>query len=220
MKKICILTAGIVLIAANVFAAPQTDIAQGKTAIDIGAFNAKDSMTLMGNDIDFGNKTNINFGVTTGISDKYAVQYKYNSLDSGHYTNAVVDTSMKIKTQEFNVLYKLTKNTDAFIGVHKFSGTLYVHTANVSGDFDNKNKMQIGVTTTVPLGEKLNAWGTLSAGDNLISGELGVSHPLNKNTDLNLYYRYTKEKDLTLNGVPYNYDIENNGFGLGVTMKF
>ena len=220
MKKICILTAGIVLIASNVFAAPQTDIAQGKTAIDIGAFNAKDSMTLMGNDIDFGNKTNINFGVTTGISDKYAVQYKYNSLDSGHYTNAVVDTSMKIKTQEFNVLYKLTKNTDAFIGVHKFSGTLYNHNVNMAADFDNKNKMQIGVTTTVPLGEKLNAWGTLSAGDNLISGELGVSHPLNKNTDLNLYYRYTKEKDLTLNGVPYNYDIENNGFGLGVTMKF
>jgi len=58
----------------------------------------------------------------------------------------------------------------------------------------------------------------VAAGSDLVTFEAGLSHTLSRSADLNLYYRYTKDDDLRING--NKIDFENNGFGLGVTMKF
>lgn len=201
MKKACILTAGLLLVsAATAFASPQTDIEKGKTSVDIGAFNSKTA--LGGYDLD--TKTTLDAGITTGISNKIALQYKYHNLKA---------EANDVQMQELNALYKLTPNTDAFVGVNRFSGNL------TGDDYNSKNKLQVGITTTVPLGTSLNAWGTVAAGDDLVNCELGISHPLTENADFNVYYRYTKEDNATFkNGGAL--DFENNGFGLGVTLKF
>lgn len=215
MKKICILTVGLALMASNVFAAPQTDIKQGETAIDISVFNSKDAL----GSFDYDKKANIDLGITTGISDKYAIQYKYHSLESDFTPSGSFLLKDDVKMQEVNVLYKLTPNTDAFIGIHRFSGK-HSSVGLGTADYDTENKVQVGITTTVPLSKSLNAWGTVAAGDDLVNCELGLSHPLAKNTNLNVYYRYTKEKDLMLPLLDSKVDFENNGFGLGITTKF
>lgn len=110
------------------------------------------------------------------------------------------------------MLYKLTPTTDAFVGLHRIYGSIG------SRDIDAKNKVQVGITSTLPLSKAVNAWGTLAAGSDLVTFEAGLSHPLSQSADLNVYYRYTKDNDLRYYG--YKIDFENNGFGLGVTMKF
>ena len=205
MKKICLLTMGLALMTVTAFAAPQTDIQQGKTAVDLGVFNSKTAI----NGDDFDTNTKIDAGITTGLSDKYAIQYKYHALGSG---NDPYGNKSDINTQEFNVLYKLTPTTDAFVGLHRIDGSIG------SGDIDAKNKVQVGITSTVPLSSAVSAWGTLAAGSDLVTFEAGLSHPLSRSADLNVYYRYTKDNDLRYYG--QKIDFENNGFGLGVTMKF
>ena len=204
MKKICLLTTGVLLIASTAFAAPQTDIEQGKTALDVGVFSSKTAIS--GDDLD--KKANLDLGITTGLSNKYAIQYKYHVLDSDTTDGYNVDAN----TQEFNVLYKMTPNTNAFVGINRISGSLE------SFDMDSKNKLQVGITTKVPLSEKFSAWGTVAAGSDLVTCEAGISHTLSQNADLNVYYRYTKNDDLRIAG--NKFDFENNGFGLGVTMNF
>jgi len=205
MKKICLLTMGLALMTVTAFAAPQTDIQQGKTAVDLGVFNSKTAI----NGDDFDTNTKIDAGITTGLSDKYAIQYKYHALGSG---NDPYGNKSDINTQEFNVLYKLTPTTDAFVGLHRIDGSYD------SSDIDAKNKVQVGITSTVPLSSAVSAWGTLAAGSDLVTLEAGLSHPLSRSADLNVYYRYTKDNDLRYYG--QKFDFENNGFGLGVTMKF
>lgn len=41
MKKICLLTMGLAVMTVTAFAEPQTDIQQGKSAVDLGVFNSK-----------------------------------------------------------------------------------------------------------------------------------------------------------------------------------
>jgi hypothetical protein len=207
MKKICLLTMGLALMTVTAFAAPQTDIQQGKTSVDLGIFNSKTAL----NDEDFNTKSNIDAGITTGLSDKYAIQYKYHGLESGNDKYGYGD-STDINTQEFNVLYKLTPTTDAFVGLHRIAGSID------SEDIDAKNKVQVGITSKVPLSKEVSAWGTVAAGSDLVTFEAGLSHPLSQSADLNVYYHYTKDDDLRINGDKF--DFENNGFGLGVTMKF
>ena len=136
MKKICLLTMCLALMTVTAFAAPQTDIQQGKTAVDLGVFNSKTAI----NGDDFDTNTKIDAGITTGLSDKYAIQYKYHALGSGNNTYNV---KSDINTQEFNVLYKLTPTTDAFVGLHRIDGSYD------SSDIDAKNKVQVGITSTV-----------------------------------------------------------------------
>jgi opacity protein-like surface antigen len=205
MKKICLLTMGLALMTVTAFAAPQTDIQQGKTAVDLGVFNSK---TALSGD-DFNTKSNIDAGITTGLSNKYAIQYKYHALESGHNNGGF---KSDINTQEFNVLYKLTPTADAFVGLHRIAGSID------SRDIDAKNRVQVGITSKVPLSKSVDAWGTVAAGSDLVTFEAGLSHSLSKSTDLNVYYRYTQDNDLKYAG--HNVDFENNGFGLGITMKF
>lgn len=206
MKKICLLTMCLALMTVTAFAGPQADIQQGKTAVDLGVFNSKTAI----NGDDFDKNTKIDAGITTGLSDKYAIQYKYHALGSGNIDNGNIKSD--INTQEFNVLYKLTPTTDAFVGLHRIDGSIG------SRDIDAKNKVQVGITSTVPLSSAVSAWGTLAAGSDLVTLEAGLSHPLSRSADLNVYYRYTKDNDLGYAGSKI--DFENNGFGLGVTMKF
>lgn len=110
------------------------------------------------------------------------------------------------------MLYKLTPTTDAFVGLHRIEGSIG------PVDIDAKNKVQVGITSKVPLSQAVSAWGTVAAGSDLVTFEAGLSHPLSRSADLNVYYRYTKDDDLRING--NKIDFENNGFGLGVTMKF
>lgn len=213
MKKICFLATCIALISTTALAAPQTDIKKGETSVDIGVISLKEHFF----DETYPLKSNIDVGITTGVSDRYALQYKYHGLTSGEDSFKAHED---VKTQELNVLYKLNKNTDVFVGVNKFSG-YDVSPGYLSGKilFETKTRVQYGITSKIPLGKSVEAWGTVAAGSDLLSCELGVSKALSKNTDLNLYYRYTENNDILFAHV-IPFDFESNGFGLGVTMKF
>ncbi len=215
MKKIYLLTTCIALITATAFAAPQTDIKKGETAIDIGVISPKEALSGW----DFPGKSNPDIGITSGLSDRYALQYKYHGLTSKEHitSNPLTNEHLELNTQELNILYKLSKNTDVFIGVNRLQGDDIEPIRTLS--YETKNTFQYGITSKIPLGNNIDAWGTVATGSDLLSCELGVSKSLSKNTDLNLYYRYMENKNINLKHfIPF--DFESNGFGLGITMKF
>lgn len=218
MKKICLLTTCIALITTTAFAVPQTNIKKGQTAVDISISAPKD--TFSGESI--ASKANPDFGITTGISDTYAIQYKYHGLSTATANDPDISDQADITMQEFNLIYKINPKTNIFIGINKFSGKNYLSIVNtdVSADFESKNKIQAGITATSSINEKTSYWGTLAAGSDLLNCELGIGQALDKNTDLNLYYRYIRENGAHRVDTRNTFDFISSGFGLGLTLKF
>ena len=218
MKKICLLTTCIALISTTAFAVPQTNIQTGQTAIDISILDLKDTFNGISNP----SKANPDFGITTGISDTYAIQYKYHRLNTGTTNDNYISDQNDIKTQELNLIYKINPKTNIFIGVNNFSGRNNFSIANtdVSADLESKTKIQAGITAPSSINEKTSYWGTFAAGSDLLNCELGIGQALNKNTDLNLYYRYIRENGIHRVDLQNSVEVISSGFGLGLTLKF
>jgi predicted porin len=206
------------ILAATGFASPLNDYSQGKVAVDIDATNVKLSTSDNTGSSDWDKKTNIGLGITGGLGKNFAVQYKYQKADSDPTTSFNVKAESTI--QEFNVLYKLDNNFNAFIGAHRLSGEVGVPGYG-SVDVKSTTKYQVGITGIAKLAEKTNGWATIAAGNDNQSYEVGVGYELSKDADLNVFYRYTKFTGLELQGVSnYNFDAKSDGLGFGVTFKF
>ncbi len=208
MKKIVLsIVLSLLLLSGTVFAVPITDFEKGKSAIDIGM--TRPELTV--EPVDFGEKTNFDFGITTGLNDKIALQYKYQKLDT-----ATLPLPFNSKIHEFNVLYKLTPDAYAFVGAQRLSGVIPL----ASSAMDAKTVAQIGITGVAQLSDKLDGWATAAVGNDNHSYEVGVGYALSNQADLNLFYRYKKFNDLEYPSVWGKLDGKFRGMGASISVKF
>lgn len=193
MKKIVGLTATFALaLSTACFASPSMDYNQGATSIDLSVSSA--SVTP-----DYGSKldgsSSLSGAITTGLGGDFALQYKYNNYKTDDPT---------VKSQEFNLLYKLDKGLAVFAGDVRNEMT-YTNTVN---------GLQVGLIGTVPIAERTNAYGIVGTGNKINSYEVGIGYQIAKNTELNVAYRDAKFKDFDSG------DVTVKGMSYGISYKF
>ncbi len=236
MKKILYITAILIFALSTVsFASPATDYSQGKVAIDISIRPNMD-LDFGGNKLD-GKSSNPNLGVTIGLGNKMAFQYRNDAADSKSYTfgGSVYGIAINgeihgdFKAQEYNLLYKIDKNLTALVGLTnakgslKASGTIGGQPGSIDFSGKDSNGYQVGLIGTTKLAEKANAYGIISAGNKITNYEVGVSYEFTKNAEFNLFYRDTTYKGIkvTYGGVDSpDFDYKAKGMGYGITYKF
>jgi hypothetical protein len=212
MKKLAVILSVLIctfLAVGVTTASPLTDYSAGKVSLDINWTPGSD---LKGDGYSFdGKRNNFDFGVTTGLGNKWGLQYRYFHPVSKDYYG---DFHAGVRSQEVNILYKLDKNLSAFAGWHQARIT-----TNFTDSLPNKSTWQAGLIGTTEIAKKTTLYGIAGAGSSLLSAEAGVSYAMAKDFDVNLFYRYKKINDLKI-ADDYEVDTTVKGFGLGLTYKF
>lgn len=212
------------------FASPLTDYSTGKTSIDLTSRNSDVNGKTPGDSTSFGKKSNLEWGITTGLGNNFAFQYNgYNvkSKDAVVYQDASeTDTlNLQLKTQEFNVLYKLDNNVSAYAGLVTLKGNgnqnTNINGATTSQSFssDSKNKIQFGLIGSTKIADKTTAYASIGVASDYTNWKVGVSQEIAPNLEFNLDYRRIQAKKLHFNGVG-DADITAKGLGVGVSYKF
>lgn len=207
-KKLLAFVAAASMMTSVAFAAPLTDYSQGKTAIDLNWRNTE----VKGESVTFDKKYNIDWGITSGLGNDWAIQYRQFNPKSDATEIAGSFHKAKLKTQEFNVLRKLDGNVSAYTGVMKTKGELD------GGSSSSKNKWQLGITGSTQLADKMTAYASLGAGKDLTTWQIGVAYEVAPNVDFNLDYRQIKADKLDFDGEKV--DGKAKGLGFGITYKF
>ena len=236
MKKIAILTmvATTVLTTSIGFASPLHDYSPGKTVIDLNFRNADvdANASAGGNNVlsqTFGKKSNIDWGITTGLGNKIAFQYNgydAKSKDAVMYRDGTETNSMNftLKTQEFNVLYQLDKNVSVYTGLVKTQGSYNQNdtydgiTTSTGSSTNRKNKIQFGLVGSTKLADKTTAYAQIGVASDFTNWKIGVSQEIAPNLEFNVDYRRIQVKNLDNSGT--NVDITAKGFGFGASYKF
>lgn len=200
------------LLSGTVFATPLTDFESGKSAIDIGMTRPKLKIENQLGSAEYNKKTNFDFGITTGLNDKIALQYKYQKADP----SLGIFMPLNAKIHEFNVLYSLTPDVYAFAGAQRISYGIPLPGAPK----DSETVAQVGITGVAKLSDKWDGWATVTAGNDNYSYEIGVGYALSNDADLNLFYRYKKINDIKFALTPDPIDLKLKGLGASVTVKF
>lgn len=224
------------LIVSPGFASPLADYSLGKTAVDISwmpNLNMKDQfaatyMEYAGEWSEHnGKKGNFAWGLTTGLGGKWAVQYRQFNPESKR-SNDEVPSYYGMKTQEFNVLYKVDNNLSLFAGWHqaKYTSSDTYNGARTTRTADNKDVLQAGLVGTMKIAPKTLLYGIAGIGKDLANYETGVSYEVAKDLEFNLFYRYKKVEKLK-NAVdiegglsPFIDNVTAKGVGFGFTYKF
>jgi hypothetical protein len=234
MKKTALIaiTAATMLTASVGFAAPLTDYSAGKIAIDLTWRNSDINAKTSSDNISFDKKYNLDWGITNGLGNKFAIQYNgYNAKakDTVEYsdTSETYKMSGKLKTQEFNVLYKLNQNLSAYTGVVRVKGTFDSNdtingvTTLSSDSTDTKNKIQFGLIGSTKIADKTIAYASVAVASDFTNWKIGLSQEITPNIELNVDYRRLQAKNLAVNNAYINnVDITTKGLGFGVTYKF
>lgn len=215
MRKIVsfVLLSSFFLLSSTVFATPVSYFEAGKSTIDIGITRPELKFKNSSGYAEYNKKTNFDFGITTGINDKIALQYKYQKSEPSF---DFLLPPYEAKVQEFNVLYSLNPDVYAFAGAQRFSHGIPLPGAPKG----SKTVAQAGITSVAKLSDKLNGWATAAAGNDNYSYEIGVGYTLSNAADLNLFYRYKKFKDIEFFMSPEPVDTKIKGLGASVTVKF
>jgi hypothetical protein len=213
MKKSAMIAAAVAtMICSGVSAAPLTDYSAGKTAIDL-SFRSSD---LNDNGLSFDKKSNLDWGITTGLGNKFAVQYNGYNAKSKDTNFGAFTGNLELKTQEFNVLYQIDKNISAYTGIIKSKGVGILD--GISIPSDEKSKMQFGLIGSTKIADKTTAYASFAVASDITNWKIGVSQEIAPNLDFNVDYRNLKVKNITGNG--WNDDVTAKGLGYGVTYKF
>lgn len=200
MKKLLALAIIAALgVASAAYAAPLRSYGAGKTAIDVG-------MNLpTNNDYDgysVGSKeTSPYAGITVGISEKAALNYKWNQYKNDHDT--------QLDTQQLNLMYKLLPGLDVYAGYLNTDTDLYGHGRNT-------NSAQFGLQGNIKLPLDFTVWTRTAIGSKIKGYEIGLSRPLLSNVDLNLSYYDHKYDEAAI----HDTDVRTKGVNVGVTLKF
>lgn len=224
MKKTAILAmAAATMVTTSVgFAAPLNDYSAGKTQVDLTwRQNDVNTKSIMG-DADFSKKGNMEFGITTGLGNNFALQYNnYNAKSKDtDFVNAggPFTANANLKMQEFNVLYKVDKNLSVYTGIASVKGNF--NSTNGNPESDTKNKIQFGVIGSTKLAEKTTAYAQAGLASNLTNWKIGVSQEVAPNVELNLDYGSLQVKKMAFNNGMGDVDMTSKGFGFGVSYKF
>lgn len=263
MKKLVLTVLCLFALSSVGLAAPLMDYSKGKASIDYmyrpsldfdgkaGVDGAAGEYFLSGT---MDGKANLDWGITYGIGNNWAIQYRgYNPETDDktfNFGGAVVEGGLgltgltanaKIKSEEFNVLYKLNKNVAAFAGVVRSNASInfdaqgYDPYLGESGlklglKSDDNTTGQIGLVGVTKVADKTDAFGLVSFGGDYRNWEAGIAYEISKDVDLNVSYRDTKYDDFAFGKLynPYGpesinaglKDVEVKGWGLGLTYKF
>ena len=211
MKKIAVILTMLLCIfmtAGVTLASPLSDYSAGKVALDVN-WTPRLDMEANGLSGD-GRSSNFDFGLTAGLGNRWAIQYRHFNPVSKNYGGYHAG----IRSQEVNLLYKLDKNLSAFAGWHQARITASHHGLSLP----DKSTWQLGLIGTTALAKKTTLYGIVGAGNSLLNAEAGLSYALTRDMDVNLFYRYKKIDNLKINSV--DFDTTVKGFGLGLTYRF
>lgn len=198
-KKLLLATViGVTLCASTAMAAPLSDYSTGKVAVDVG-FNWSSKFD------DISTKPAMNAGITAGLGNNTAIQYKYDNWQSETFGN---NAQLGYQKHQVNLLYQVMPGLSPYVGYRRENGNLNVGGATMTSDH---NIIQVGVVGQLKLsGDRAKIWGDIAVGNkNRQSYELGAGYEFMRNTDLNVTYQYNN-----LDGVKIK------GFTTGVTYKF
>jgi opacity protein-like surface antigen len=206
-----------------VFAGPLTDYSAGKVAIDLTLYPVK----MEANHSDGGGipvKTNIenenlDFGITTGLGNKWAIQYRH--FNPKGQDPVYSSRTNQTRTQELNVLYQVNKNWSAFAGYHLADYRLLFNNV-IHSATETKRTVQFGIIGTTRIFEKTNLYGLVGIGSQLSNLEVGLSYELTPNLELNVSYRQLKNNHLNFNAPFQGRTVDSTvkGWGFGLTCKF
>lgn len=224
-KKIVGIVAGLSLVTSLACAAPLNDFSQGKVAVDISARPSGDfKVNYITGSKTYDANTNWEYGLTVGLGNKFAVEYK--NFNPKTKDNAILGAfTEKLDTQEFNILYKANDNFTIFTGFNKVKSSLDI--AGHDFDGDSKTNWQIGVTGQTKLSDKITGYATVAAGKDSSVWKIGAAYAIDKNLDFNLFYaenKYDKVKyndslvAARISDADADYTIK--GVGYGLTYKF
>lgn len=208
----------------------------------------------------FDGSANIDAGVTIGLGNNWAVQYRqYNPqgaikpLEICHtfydfvHVDALINSTLKIKSQEFNLMRKLGPKVSAFVGVVNTNAGLDTSVKGeawtryeMGGEFkgnaelrsQDRNTVHLGLVGVANIAKNLDGYGVVSVGSDYRNWEAGIAYNFNKNWQLNVSYRDTKFENFQLASgsvATYDYDatgtakindVTVKGWGFGLTYKF
>lgn len=225
MKKTSILAmAAATMVTTSVgFAAPLNDYSAGKTSIDMTWRLSSIDATSQSATDSLSKKGNMEFGITTGLGNNFAFQYT-NANNKSKDTNlpdgagGTYRENGSLKTQEFNVLYKLDKNVSAYVGMVNLKGTINDEGSGTSSS--SKNKMQFGLLGSTKLADKTTAYAQVGFASSYNTWKVGVSQEIAPNLEFNVDYRRTQAKKMNFDNGLGDVDMTAKGLGLGVSYKF
>ncbi|WP_373325595.1 hypothetical protein [Sporomusa paucivorans] len=197
-KIIAALTMGLVLTATPVSASPTAVFEQGAIILELGStLNSKVKGQGSFNveaDGDFGYK----YSITTGLSDKFALQYKQGYFRSETKTILVpgkgsLTTYAKSEPMDINLLYKVNPTISLLAG--------YEHSKISYGDYvaaASHSTFHVGVTATHKLDDKATLFATAVRGSGASLNEAGISYKLSAASAFTVSYAERKVKDVDL----------------------
>lgn len=218
MKKGLLITLLVMLVGAPAAAAPLTDYSAGKTAIDL-TYRQSEVNTYFGRAFNptFDEKYNLDLGLTVGLGNNFAFQYT-------HYNAKSKDTDIqgniwnaRVKTQEFNILHKISNNISIYTGIVRTDVN-----ANTSGFGDvvsaGKDIWQLGLSGSTKLNGKTTAYASAGTGVDFLKWKLGLAYEVAPSLELNLDYQCIKANvnDDNVGRI----EAKAKGFGMGLTYKF
>jgi opacity protein-like surface antigen len=221
MKKILVILAAMMTITSVSFASPLTNYAKGKVSIDLNPNINSDST-----------KEQISGGITYGVGEKFAIQYKYADNKTKNYFYIEETTPLSYESghaqliaYEINVLYQIDPNISAYGGwaretakINLFFNAGPSSSNIIYSESRSKNSFQLGLIGQTEFTEDLTGWASVGAGSNIIGYEIGLGYDITKNIECNVIYRYNKYKGFNFsNG---DIDVKIQGVGAGVTLKF
>ncbi len=226
MKRKVMITAAAVatMICSAVSAAPLTDYSVGKTSIDLVIRSSDNNIDSAFGSTSYDKKVNLDWGITTGLGSKFAIQYNGYNAKSKTTTFSNALEKSELKSQEFNILYQIDKNLSVYAGSIKVKPSVagYDFDDDESYDysFSSKNKVQFGLIGSTKIADKTTAYASLAFASDITNWKIGVSQEIAPNLEFNIDYRSLKVKDINFAGTPFNFDATSKGFGYGVTYKF
>jgi hypothetical protein len=224
MKKTAILAmvAATMLTTSVGFASPLNDYSAGKTQVDLTWRQSDVKAEGDSTDGNFNKKGNMEFGITTGLGNNFALQYNnFNGKSKDtDFTNAggAFSAAATLKMQEFNVLYKVDKNLSVYTGIASVKGSFDSTIGN--SESDTKNKVQFGVIGNTKLSDKTTAYAKIGVASGMTNWKVGVSQELAPNLELNLDYGSLKVNKMAFNNGMGDVDMTAKGIGVGVSYKF
>ena len=212
MKKKSLVLAAVMAACATsfAFATPQTQWNQGQWQLDLGAWNPKaevDSSNF--NKSNFQEKTdskwNFQGGLSYGLTDKWALQYKSYKTDGDEH--------------EVNLVYSINKNFAAYAGWNRIKNDL-------GGDAnDTNNVAQLGLIAKAPLAKNLDFYAKGAVGTKKTTmWEAGLGYSITPDLDINAGYRYLNTK--LADGGDSTFDTKDDanisykGFIAGLSYRF
>lgn len=242
MKKICLVVIASFLLSSVAFASPLMDYSQGKGSIDLTWRNTQNTTSDNNGSLDWNKKYNLDGGLTLGLGNNFAFQYRNFEPQSADFSGTADITgygtvsgsvNTKFETNEFNILYKLDKGVAAFAGFVTAKGSLNlsrsseplavssvsapsVESRDISSS--SKNMWQLGLIGVTPIATNVNLYGLVGAGNDWTNFEAGISYEFAPSFEFDVNYRDIEAKKFNLAG--YNIDGTAKGLGFGITYTF